>query len=462
MSLDANSPRCARRELAQLQFPARQLGAAGRRARTASRCSTRWSSAAACAGRPPRSRCCARACATCAAWTARRAAREGPWATYARMEILRSPKHLTGPDLGVPSLTYRAWHEAKFGADALGEAAQDRRASTGPTTCCGCGTPPACRWRTMSKLFRLNLKEEFVEVQNERHPPCTREKSSSPSGAKAAARCAGRRSTTFDPAQAQARRVPFRRRHRFQGAEGQARRHPRRRLLRLRQRGRGARGGRGGSGDVRAPAVPAAGEQVEVDRLPRLPARLRVARRRAAAGASTPTSSASRCRRRTRASCAARSMQGFRCGFRRVGTTFPREREDRRQNPKGHTPSSTPSSSAPASTSTCSTVPKSPRSATRSTPGARTCRRLRREKFPEEARFPYLGDAFQLQGKAQGLGRVHVFNWGSTMSHGALGGDIPGIETGARRLAQGIARDLFLEDARTALAAPAGAQRRRD
>jgi cation diffusion facilitator CzcD-associated flavoprotein CzcO len=67
-------------------------------------------------------------------------------------------------------------------------------------------------------------------------------------------------------------------------------------------------------------------------------------------------------------------------------------------------------------------------------------------KFPEEARFPYLGDAFQLQGKAQGLGRVHLFNWGSTMSHGALGGDIPGIETGARRLAQGIARDLFLED----------------
>ena len=41
--------------------------------------------------------------------------REGPWATFARMETLRSPKHLTGPDLGVPSLTYRAWHEAKYG-----------------------------------------------------------------------------------------------------------------------------------------------------------------------------------------------------------------------------------------------------------------------------------------------------------------------------------------------------------
>ena len=41
--------------------------------------------------------------------------REGPWATFARMDILRSPKHLTGPDLGVASLTYRAWHEAKYG-----------------------------------------------------------------------------------------------------------------------------------------------------------------------------------------------------------------------------------------------------------------------------------------------------------------------------------------------------------
>src|SRR5258708_39424477 len=42
---------------------------------------------------------------------------EGPWTTFARMDILRSPKHLTGPDLGVPSLTYRAWHEAKFGVE---------------------------------------------------------------------------------------------------------------------------------------------------------------------------------------------------------------------------------------------------------------------------------------------------------------------------------------------------------
>lgn len=42
--------------------------------------------------------------------------REGPWITYARMPTLRSPKDYTGPDLGLPALTYRAWHEARFGA----------------------------------------------------------------------------------------------------------------------------------------------------------------------------------------------------------------------------------------------------------------------------------------------------------------------------------------------------------
>jgi thioredoxin reductase len=43
---------------------------------------------------------------------------EGPWATTARMETLRSPKTLTGPALGFPALTFRAWFEAQFGLDA--------------------------------------------------------------------------------------------------------------------------------------------------------------------------------------------------------------------------------------------------------------------------------------------------------------------------------------------------------
>ena len=43
---------------------------------------------------------------------------EGPWLTYARMDTLRSPKTLPGPALGVPSLTFRAWYEAKHGIAA--------------------------------------------------------------------------------------------------------------------------------------------------------------------------------------------------------------------------------------------------------------------------------------------------------------------------------------------------------
>jgi cation diffusion facilitator CzcD-associated flavoprotein CzcO len=46
------------------------------------------------------------------------AGQEGPWVTYARMETLRSPKALSGPALGLPALTFRAWFEAQHGARA--------------------------------------------------------------------------------------------------------------------------------------------------------------------------------------------------------------------------------------------------------------------------------------------------------------------------------------------------------
>ncbi|RCL00207.1 MAG: hypothetical protein JSC189_001218 [Candidatus Tokpelaia sp. JSC189] len=44
--------------------------------------------------------------------------KEGPWCTYARMPTLRTPKHVTGPDLGIPSLSIKAWWEAKYGAQS--------------------------------------------------------------------------------------------------------------------------------------------------------------------------------------------------------------------------------------------------------------------------------------------------------------------------------------------------------
>jgi len=40
---------------------------------------------------------------------------EGPWATYARMITLRTPKSLTAIDFGLPNLTFRAWWEAQHG-----------------------------------------------------------------------------------------------------------------------------------------------------------------------------------------------------------------------------------------------------------------------------------------------------------------------------------------------------------
>lgn len=42
---------------------------------------------------------------------------EGPWATYARMVTLRTPKHLTSIDLGIPSLTFRSWWESQHGEE---------------------------------------------------------------------------------------------------------------------------------------------------------------------------------------------------------------------------------------------------------------------------------------------------------------------------------------------------------
>ncbi len=46
---------------------------------------------------------------------------EGPWLTFARMHTLRTPKTVTGPDLGLPSLSVRAWWEARYGETSWAE-----------------------------------------------------------------------------------------------------------------------------------------------------------------------------------------------------------------------------------------------------------------------------------------------------------------------------------------------------
>lgn len=43
---------------------------------------------------------------------------QGIWRRFARMHTLRTPKHVTGPELGFPALSVRAWFEARYGAPA--------------------------------------------------------------------------------------------------------------------------------------------------------------------------------------------------------------------------------------------------------------------------------------------------------------------------------------------------------
>ena len=85
--------------------------------------------------------------------------------------------------------------------------------------------------------------------------------------------------------------------------------------------------------------------------------------------------------------------------------------------------------------------------------------RLWRDRFPVPAGMdsaelessPDLGDSFEFQEKIAGtcpaLSRLHCFNYPATLSHGKLSGDIPAISEGADRLARGIVRRLFVDDA---------------
>jgi cation diffusion facilitator CzcD-associated flavoprotein CzcO len=46
------------------------------------------------------------------------AERAGIWQTGARMHVLRTPKTLPGPELGIAALSFQAWYEARHGEDA--------------------------------------------------------------------------------------------------------------------------------------------------------------------------------------------------------------------------------------------------------------------------------------------------------------------------------------------------------
>ncbi|MGY3452052.1 SidA/IucD/PvdA family monooxygenase [Bradyrhizobium sp. USDA 4353] len=52
---------------------------------------------------------------------AKNAASSGIWLTSARMNKLRTPKTLPGPELGLPGLSFQAWYEARHGEAAYSE-----------------------------------------------------------------------------------------------------------------------------------------------------------------------------------------------------------------------------------------------------------------------------------------------------------------------------------------------------
>ena len=79
---------------------------------------------------------------------------------------------------------------------------------------------------------------------------------------------------------------------------------------------------------------------------------------------------------------------------------------------------------------------------------------------PELGRYPFLGSAFELvervAGACPGLARIHLFDHAAYASLGPIASDIPGVSTGAERLASRIVQALFgesLPDMRERLAA---------
>ena len=374
--------------------------------------------------------------------------REGPWATFARMDTLRSPKHLTGPDLGVPSLTYRAWHEAKFGAQS---------------------------WEKLHKIPRLDWAGYLLWVRATAGLPIENEVEVI--SLELEARSIGVTLKILgEKKKIHARKVIL-----ALGREGSgAPRWPKFSTFNPVNRGknifhsvddidfRNLGGRRVGILGAGSSAFDNAGEALEAGakevvmfaRRPILPqankskwtafpgfqlgyASLDDARRWRfytyifSEQVPPPYESVLRCERHA----------GFSLHFSESWKDISEENSKARiTTNKG--------SHAFDTVIVCTgfdvnLVDRPEIASFRDS--IETWRSHAPEgeaaRFPEEARFPYLGDAFQLQGEAPELGRVHLFNWGATMSHGALAGDIPGLESGAGRLAQGIARDLFVEDA---------------
>lgn len=72
----------------------------------------------------------------------------------------------------------------------------------------------------------------------------------------------------------------------------------------------------------------------------------------------------------------------------------------------------------------------------------------KKEGDPRLTPFPYLGPHYEFQGSKSFLKDLYCFNYAAFMSHGTASHDMPGISFGAQRMARGIAADLFLQEIR--------------
>jgi cation diffusion facilitator CzcD-associated flavoprotein CzcO len=388
---------------------------------------------------------------------AREEGSEGPWATFARMEMLRSPKHLTGPDLGVPSLTFRAWYEARFGSDG---------------------------WAALHKVWRLDWRDYLLWVR--------RQVGVAVDGG---TRLAGVEAVSGGLAL------------RLDGPDGRRTVHARTLVLAL---------GREGSGRPRRPAfasldpdAPAARARVlhsmaPIDFAALAGRRVGVLGVGASAfdnaglalehGAAAVTMFARRAALPQVNKSKWTSFTGFFRGYvalpdaqraRFYAHVFDEQvpppfesvlRCDR--HPAFSLRLGEPwldvaaddegvVVSTPAGTHRFDVVVLGtgfdvhlvdvPELGGLSSSVLTWGDRLPADGTAsgvEIARFPYLGDGFELRARpgtdaatAEALSRIRLFSWGSTLSHGALAGDIPGLSIGATRLAAAIVKDLFVEDA---------------
>ncbi|MBK6651378.1 MAG: NAD(P)/FAD-dependent oxidoreductase [Betaproteobacteria bacterium] len=393
---------------------------------------------------------------------------EGPWDTYARMLTLRSPKHLTGPDLGVPSMTFRAWYEAQHGE---GEQSHFHPATPG--------------WTGLHKVGRLDWRDYLLWVRDVMNLPIANqtrllEVSDLP----------GEGDSTLISAK-------------VQDASGQRTLLCRKLVLAL---------GRDGSGAPRWPSFPSlnalqaqghsrvfhSADPINFDALKGLHIGVLGAGASAFDNAACALEAGAKvtqfCRRdqlpqvnKSKWTAFPGCLAGFealdderkwqiysyifseqvpppwetvrRCDAHasfelRLGETWL-DVHARDDGVKAISPQETYSFDAIIfATGFDVDLLERPEMARYSAHIDTWAKHVGPDKATactEAAGFPYLGHGFELKSAdgehAKALANIHLFNWGSTLSHGAVAGDIPGLATGARRLSQALLQHFFVTDA---------------